>query len=127
MSYHFPYCNMTYSASVTSGNILYPVEQMKDLGVIISSDLSWFLNVSSLTSLARSVASWVLSAFKARDKTTMLTLYKSLVRSHLEFCCPLWNTNRVADINLIEVIQRSFTSKIWRSQHFILNYKKRKG
>ena len=86
--------------------------------VVISSDLLWFLHVSSLTSRARSVASWVLSAFKARDKTTMLTLYKSLVRSHLEYCCPLWNTNRVADINLIAGVQRSFTSKIWGSQNF---------
>ena len=31
---------------------------------------------------ARAITSWALSAFKARDKTTMLTLYKSLVRSH---------------------------------------------
>ena len=114
----FSICEMTYS--VTSGNILYPVEQLKDLGVIVSSDLTWFSHVSSATSRARSMASWVLSAFKTRDRITMITLYKSLVRSHLEYCCPLWNTNKVADIDLIEGVQKSFTSRIWGLQH--LNY-----
>ena len=114
----FSICEMAYS--VTSGDMLYPVEQLKDLGVTVSSDLSWSPHVSSLTARARSMASWVLSAFKTRDKSTMLTLYKSLVRSHLEYCCPLWNTNKVADIDLLEGVQRSFTSRIWGYQH--LNY-----
>ena len=113
----FSICEMSYN---TSDNILYPVEQLKDLGVIVSSDLSWFPHVSSLTSRARSIASWVLSAFRRRDRLTMLTLFKSLVRSHLEYCCPLWNTNKVMDIDLIEGVQRTFTSKIWGLQH--LNY-----
>ena len=113
----FAICEMTYN---TSDSILYPVDQLKDLGVIVSSDLSWSPHVSSLTSRARSIASWVLSAFRRRDRLTMLTLFKSLVRSHLEYCCPLWNTNKVMDIDLIEGVQRTFTSKIWGLQH--LNY-----
>ena len=118
--YELPFSISEMTYTITSGNTLYPVEQLKDLGVIVSSDLSWFPHVSSLTSRARSVASWVLSAFKTRDKTTMLTLYKSLVRSHLEYCCPLWNTYKVIEIQLIEGVQRTFTSKIWGLQH--LNY-----
>ena len=42
----------------------------------------------------------------------MLTLYKSMVRSHLEYCCPLWHPSRVSDIELLESVQREFTRKI---------------
>ena len=63
------------------------------------------------------MASWVLSAFKARDRVTMLTLFKSMVRSHLEYCCPLWNSRKVADIQLLESVQRTFTSRILGVQH----------
>ena len=47
----------------------------------------------------------------------MLTLYKSLVRSHWEYCCPLWNNSKVLDIQLIEGLQRNFTSRISGVQH----------
>ena len=66
---------------------------------------------------ARAIASWALSAFKARDKTTMLTLYKSLVRSQLEYCCPLWNCHKVTDIQVLEGVQKTFTSRLWGWQH----------
>ena len=37
----------------------------------------------------------------------MLTLYKSIVRSHLEYCCPLWHpTSKIADIQELESVQR---------------------
>ena len=109
---------MTYK--VSNGETLYPVEQLPDLGVVVSSDLSWSPHIYAVVSKARSVASWVLSAFKARDKVTMCTLYKSLVRSHLEYCCPLWNPSKICDIQLLEEVQRTFTSKIYGVQH--LNY-----
>ena len=66
---------------------------------------------------ARAIAFWALSAYKARDKTTMLTLYKSLVRSQLEYCSPLWNCHKVTDIQVLEGVQKTFTSRIWGLQH----------
>ena len=42
----------------------------------------------------------------------MMTLYKSLVRSLLEYCCPLWNPSKITDIQLLESVQRTFTNRI---------------
>ena len=42
----------------------------------------------------------------------MMTLYKSLVRSLLEYCCPLWNPQDSRNIQKLENIQSSYISKI---------------
>ena len=69
---------------------------------------------------ARSKLSWVFSVFKTRDRTVMTTLYKSLVRRTLEYCCPLWNPGNETNIQLIEGVQRTFTNQISGQQY--LNY-----
>jgi len=40
--------------------------------------------------------------FQDRSKDTVMPLYKSLVRPHLEYCCQVWNPYLSKDINLIE-------------------------
>ena len=42
----------------------------------------------------------------------MLTLFKSLVRSRLEYCCEIWDPHLLKDIRRIEQVQRSFTDRI---------------
>ena len=66
-----------------------------------------------MTRDARRIASWVLGAFRDRSIVTMMTLFKSLVRSKLEYCCPLWNPSKISDIQTIENVQRQFTRKIY--------------
>ena len=110
----------TLRYKVSSQDILYPVENVRDLEVMVSSDLSWSTHIRNMVPKARSTLSWVFSVFKTRDKTVMTTLYKSLVRSLLEYCCPLWSPTKVTEIQLIEGVQRTFTSRIGGLQH--LNY-----
>ena len=76
----------TYSTS--TGIQLKPVNSLKDLGVVVSSDLSWSPQVNAVTSRARTVASWVLSVLKTRKKKAshddLLQVFDLLIRSHLE-------------------------------------------
>ena len=102
---------------------LDPVKKVRDLGVMVSSDLTWSGHIGSMVSNARSKLSWVFSVFRTRDRAVMTTLYKSLVRSLLEYCCPLWNPSKVAEIELIEGVQRSFTSRVSGLKN--LNYRER--
>ena len=38
------------------------------------------------------MSAWVFSIFHTRNSGTMILLYESLVRCHLEYCSPLWNS-----------------------------------
>ena len=42
----------------------------------------------------------------------MLLLHKSFARSKMEYCCPLWHTRKINDIQMIETVQRTFTTRI---------------
>ena len=92
--------------------ILEPQSIVRDLGISLSHNLSWSEHISTITDAACKIASWVLSVFHDRSPTTMLQLYKSLIRSRLEFSCPLWNPTKHSDISKLESVQRSFTAKI---------------
>ena len=55
---------------------------------------------------------WILRTFKSRETDVMLTLWRSLVIPHLDYCSQLWNPQEKGMIQVIENIQRSFTRRI---------------
>ena len=107
-----PFTSEYYEYHTPDGILITPKDVIRDLGVLISSDLSWGPHINNITDAARKMCSWVLSVFETRDEITLMTLYKSLIRSRLEFCCPLWNSSKIEDIIKLETIQRNYTSKI---------------
>ena len=112
-----PFTADQYQYTTSLGTILRPVDQLSDLGITVSSDLSWSPHIRTMSNKARQVAAWVFSVFHSRRPDIMITLYKSLVRSHLEYCSPLWNPGKVSDIQEIESVQRTFTAKVHGFQH----------
>ena len=107
-----PFHAETLFYKVSDEVTLHPVENVRDLGVKVSSDMRWSKHVGEMVAKARSKLSWVLSVFKTRDRVVMITLYKSLVRSLLEYCCPLWDPVKTTEIQLLEGVQRTFTSRL---------------
>ena len=98
--------------STPSGQDLTPASSVKDLGVHLSPDLKWSLQVTIAAQNANKMANWVLSVFSDRSKDVLLTLYKSIVRSRLEYSCPVWNPSSMQDIKKLESTQRAFTRYI---------------
>ena len=84
----------------------------KYLGVHLSDDHKWSTNVKEAVESGNNIANWVLSVFLDRSKETLLPLYKTMVRSRLEYSCPVWNPSILSDIKKLESTQRSFTRHI---------------
>jgi len=49
----------------------------------------------------------VKQTFKYINKTSFLTLYKSYIRPHLEYCTQVWYPYKVKDIDILEKVQRA--------------------
>ena len=96
----------------TEAGTLESKPALRDLGVLVTETLDWSRHISKIADNGRRKAAWVLSVFHTRDKGVMITLYKSMVRSLLEYCCPLWNPTKIGDIQLLEGVQRAFTKRI---------------
>ena len=94
------------------GHCITPQETVRDLGVLLSNNRQWGPHIDKTVLGARKMAAWVLSAFRDRSQMVMMTLYKSMVRSKLEYCCPVWSPTKVTEIQKIENVQRAFTRKI---------------
>jgi len=111
LMHHLPFTADILSYS-TSAGLLKPMSSVKDLGVLVHSDLTWSGHIATIAENAKRKAAWVFSVFRTRDRGVMVTLYKSMVRSLLEYCCPLWNPTKIQDIQVLEGVQRSFTRRI---------------
>ena len=115
--HQMPFTSELYEYSTSSGAAITPSTHVKDLGVIISSDLTWHRHISNMVNNANKMSTWALSLFQDRSKVTMLTLYKSLIRCCLEYCCPLWNPADTGSIQAIEAVQQQSTKNIRGFQH----------
>ena len=58
------------------------------------------------------MSGWILRTFTTRDSITMMTLFKSLVLSRLDYGSQLWSPHLVKHIDQLEKIQRSLTKHI---------------
>ena len=118
----FPFQSQFLEYSTSDSNSLLPTDVTKDLGIHISSDLSWNPHVMQLVKKANSKTGWSLSVFHDRSPHVMKTLYKSVVRSNLEYACPLWSSLSIGDAMSLEAVQQRFTSRIHFNSVTQLNY-----
>jgi ribonuclease P/MRP protein subunit RPP40 len=88
---------------------LKEVNNMKDLGVIIDNKLSFKEHVAEKTHKAYSMIGIIRRNFKYVDKEAFIMLYKSMVRSHLEYANSVWNPHRIGQKLELEKVQKRAT------------------
>jgi Reverse transcriptase (RNA-dependent DNA polymerase)/Endonuclease-reverse transcriptase len=110
---------MQYTDS--QGNPICEQPTTRDLGITMSSDCSFSTHITTLVQDATRMTGWVLRTFHTRERRAMLTLYKALILSRLDYCSPLWNPSGSAYLcGKIEGVQRAFSRRIEGMQY--LNY-----
>ena len=94
-------------------SIIEEKEKVKDLGVLIDYEAQFKPQREKAIMKARSKAGWVLRTFSTRDSRMMVTLWKSLVQPHLDYCSQLWApVDQVGDLREQEEPLRAFTRKV---------------
>ena len=78
-------------------------DNLRDLGVRLSNNLSFSLQVEKAVNTASQMVGWGLRTFRGRNSFLLLTLFRSLVQPHLDYCCQLWSPTSQELINKIEV------------------------
>ena len=90
----------------------YSIRNVLDLGIYISGDCTFNYHISSLSKKCANLSGWILITFYTRDCITMITLFKSIVQSRLNYGSQLSSPFLMKHITQLEKIQRSFTKHI---------------
>ena len=105
-------CNQYY----LQGYLLPAVETEKDLGITISNSWKWDQHILNSVGKANGNKAWVIRSVISRSPDVLVPLYKSMIRSHLEYCVQVWSPlPKFGNWGLIlelENVQRSFTRLI---------------
>ena len=78
----------------------------------MSDDCTFKQHIEKVVNKSCDTSSWILRTFTLRSRELMLTLWKSLVIPHLDYCSQLWSPHLRSEIQKLEMTQRSFIRKI---------------
>lgn len=106
MGFGFKNKNASY---FINGKELGRVQEERDLGIIISSNLKVGRQCGKAASKGNQILGMIYRTFSTRNRGVMLKLYKSLVRPHLDYCGPAWRPHMRTDIDRLERVQRRAT------------------
>ena len=101
------------------GIVLEVVQEMKLLGVIITSDLKWHRNTENITNKAYKRL-WIIRRLKQMGASTeaLIDIYTKHVRSVLEFAAVVWSSSLTQEnIRTIERVQKSAFAVIIGSRY----------
>ena len=101
---------------IDSGTEQYQLEKLEfinDLGIIFDTDLKFNIHINEKVKKAYSILGVINRNFKYMSKQTFILIYKSMVRSHLEYGNCVWSPTRIIDIEKLERVQKRATKMIF--------------
>jgi hypothetical protein len=103
--------------------ILQVVSEERDLGIIIQDDLKCSGQCAKAVKSANRILGMIRRTFTYLTRDVFISLYKSMVCPHLEYCVQAWRPHLVKDIMMLEAVQRRATKLIPNMQH--MSYEER--
>ena len=95
-----------------SGREIKANKTIKDLGVLTGEDVSFEEHIEDVVQSSKIRSGMLLREFETRNPQLMMKMFKSYVRSKVEYCSLIWNPWKKEDIDKLERIQKNFTSRI---------------
>ena len=103
------------------GTPMERVYKYKYLGVVLTDDLMWSEHINHITNKAKKAVGFVYRQFyDMSSKSSLLQLYISLIRPHLEYASQVWDPFLVKDIERLESVQKfalKMCNKNWASSY----------
>ena len=91
------------------GHKLEHVFEERDLGVIIDCELTFTPHIDAMAGKANSLLGLIRRNFSYLDQETLVRLYTSFVRPHVEYAHAVWSPWRVSHIRKLEAVQMRCT------------------
>ena len=88
------------------GKVLGEVDFERDVGVLIHKSFKPSLQCAKAASKANSVLGQVCRGISYRDSKTFMSLYKTYVRPHLDYCSQAWSPWNAGDRDILESVQK---------------------
>ena len=118
-------CNVLYLGNnnpkheyrIDNHSIPSDFDYVRDLGVLVSNDLSSSDHCNYIIKKARRISNLLLRSFVSKNKELLVRAFKTYVRPILEYSSVVWNPHLLCDINSVEQVQRSFTKRLFLNKN----------
>ena len=90
----------------------YTNANLKDLGIYISEDCKFDKHINNTVKTTQRISSWTLRTFRTRGETGYENPAKNVIVPNIEYGSVIWSPTNATQINLIENIQKTYTSRI---------------
>ena len=104
--------HFTQHVYTVNNTVISNVDELRDLGVLVDSRLTFSSHINAIVSKAHIRANQILRCFLSRDRFVLTKAFVTYVRPLVEYCSTLWNPCQINLINKLESVQRSFTKRL---------------
>ena len=88
------------------------VSSVRDLGVLITNNLSWTPHINKIRGKANALSHNILRLFSSTNCWLLVNLFQTYVRPLLEYNTSTWSPHLQSNIKDIESVQRTFTRRL---------------
>lgn len=104
-------------AYIMDGATLARINEVKDLGLTFVSNLSFNKHIDIMISQSYKALGFLIRMSRGFSNSTTMNLYKSLVRSRLEYSVLVWCPHSMVYASLIERVQKRFLRVLYFRAH----------
>ena len=94
------------------GKEIPSVNEVRDLGVIVSSDLQWSNYTRKIRAKANIISHLLLKTFTSNNPHLLINLYKTYVRPIVEYNTCTWSSGSRPVTKEVESVQKTYTRKV---------------